>query len=165
MVDRQGVHAVAFQIQGQIQLVLGQRFEVVGAILAGGAIHIAAIVEDEDEVLTLAHVLRALKHHVFEQVGKTRAARALVARPHVIGDRNTKNRRRMINRDDHAQAVIEFLIREFHSRELRLLRPPRLRRDEQPTEQQPTPSISFHRRLLQILFSPADDVILFQASS
>ena len=86
--DVERAHAVGFEKQSQIHLVFRQLFEIGGAVFIRRAVHFAAVVEDEDEMLSLAHVLRAFKHHVLEQVRESGASRALVAAAHVVADVN-----------------------------------------------------------------------------
>ena len=50
-------------------------------------------------------VLRALEHHVLEQVREAGAARPLVLRADVVPDRHVHDRRRVILGEDHPQPV------------------------------------------------------------
>ncbi len=91
---RQGAHPVRLQPQRQAQLVGGNHFEVIGAILPGGAVHPAAHVAHQGHVFGFSHVLGALEHHVLEQVRKAALARRFVPGadvvPHVHrGDRRS----------------------------------------------------------------------------
>jgi hypothetical protein len=103
-----GPHAVRFEEKSEIQLVRGQHFKVVGAILAGGAIHTAAIFLDELQVLALADVGRPLEHHVFEQVREAGVPRLLDAGSHVVHNGDRGHRRAAIFHQQHPQAIAEF---------------------------------------------------------
>ena len=61
------LHAIGFEEESQIELIGRQHFEIVCAIVVGGTVHVAAVVEDEHEVFTGSDVLRSLEHHVFKQ--------------------------------------------------------------------------------------------------
>src|SRR5262249_57847157 len=78
--DVETSHAVGFQEKREVELVGGQRLIIVGPIRVGRTVHRAAVVEDENELLALADVLRTLKHHVLEEVREAGAALSLVAR-------------------------------------------------------------------------------------
>ncbi len=104
--DLQTLHAIGFEEESEIELVGGQDFEVVGAIFVGGAVHVAAVVEDEHEVFTRSNILGAFEHHVFKEVRKTGAAFAFIARTDVVGDGERHYGRGMIFNSDHAQAVL-----------------------------------------------------------
>ena len=94
--DVKRAHAVGFQVQAEVELVLGQLFEVDRAVFTGGAVHVAAIVEHEDEMLAFADICRALEHHVLEQVSEAGAARKFVATAHVVGDVDSVDRGAMV---------------------------------------------------------------------
>jgi hypothetical protein len=51
------------------------------------------------------HVLAALEHHVFEEVGEAGAALDLVARADVVEQGHVERRRRVVLDHEHAQAV------------------------------------------------------------
>ena len=61
-------------------------FIVGSAVGVGGAVGVAAVGVDEEIELADAYVFRAFEHHVLEEVGEAGAARALVLRPHFVGD-------------------------------------------------------------------------------
>ena len=58
-------------------------------------------------MLRLAHVLGTLEHHVLEQMSKSGAALALVARAHVVSNGDGNDRGAVIFDSDHAQAVCQ----------------------------------------------------------
>jgi hypothetical protein len=102
LIDRQRAHPVGFEEKHEIELVLGQDLIVVGEVLVRRAIHPAAVVQNQQEVLALADILRALEHHVLEEVREACAAGAFVARTHVVSDRDGDDRRTMFRGDDYA---------------------------------------------------------------
>ena len=62
-------HAVGLQPQGELELIRRQRLEVVGAVEIGRAVDVAGAGGFEElEMRVGRHVLRALEHHVLEQV-------------------------------------------------------------------------------------------------
>ena len=67
----QEAHPIRLQPENFFQLGGRHRLVVVGAVLVGGAIHVATGLVDDPHVLLIPHVLGALEHHVFEEVGKT----------------------------------------------------------------------------------------------
>ena len=97
-------------------MILRQRLEVSGAILAGGAVHVAAIIQDQHEVLAFADVFRALKHHVLEQVRESGAAGALVAAANVVRNVNRVDGRAVVGHKNYAQTVVEFRISQIELR-------------------------------------------------
>ena len=107
LVDHERAHAVGFEVEAEVELIRWKRFEVQRAVLVGGAVHVAAVIEDEHEVLTRPDVLRSLEHHVLEEVGESRAAAPFVARADVVAHRDRVDRRVMVLGDDDAQAVLE----------------------------------------------------------
>ena len=105
--DLQRAHAIGFQEQRQLELIRRQHLEVQRQVVAGGAVHRAAVGEHLVEVLAVADVARALEHHVLEQVREAGAARPLVARADVVGDVDRDHRRAVVLDELHAQAVGE----------------------------------------------------------
>jgi hypothetical protein len=111
--DHQRAHAIRFQEQRQFELVRGQRLEVQRQVAAGGAVHRAAVGEHLVEVLAVADVVRALEHHVLEQMGEAGATGSFVARADVVGDVQCDDRGAVILDELHAQAVGERDVGEF----------------------------------------------------
>ena len=64
-------------------------------------------------MLAGADVGGPLEHHVLEEVREAGAALALVARADVVVDRDGKDRRRVILRNDHAQPVLQLGVSEL----------------------------------------------------
>ena len=59
-------------------------------------------------MLAFADVLRALKQHVLEEMGKAGAAGIFIARADIVSHANRKSRRAGVFREQHAQAIFEF---------------------------------------------------------
>ena len=76
-VEQRG-HAIGLQPEAQLDLVRGQRLEVVGAVEEGGGVEHAAGALDDAEVLGLGHVAAALEHEVLEEMGEAGLAGLLV---------------------------------------------------------------------------------------
>jgi hypothetical protein len=91
--DDEAAHTVGLEEQAEVELVLGHRLVVGGAVGIGGAVRVAAVGIDQKVELAYAHVLRPLEHHVFEEVGEAGAALALVLRPDLIADADGIDRR------------------------------------------------------------------------
>ena len=71
------------------------------------ALERAAGLLDEGEVLALGDVLRALEHHVLEEMGEAGAAGLLVLAADVVPQVDGHDRRAIVVGKEHAQAVIE----------------------------------------------------------
>ena len=114
--DVQRLHAVCFQEQPEIELIFRQLLEIGRAVLVRGAVHSAAVVQHLDEMFALAHVCRALKHHVLEEMRKSRAPRPLVAASDVVANVYGIHRRAMVRHQNHAQPVVELHFAKFKLR-------------------------------------------------
>ena len=99
-----------FQEQAEIELIGGEGLEVIGAVLGGGAVHVAAVVFNQDHVLALADVLGALEHHVLEQVREPGAPGMFAVRAHVVGDGDPVGGGGVIDRHDYAEAVVQLVL-------------------------------------------------------
>src|SRR5215208_4760938 len=86
--DRQALHPIKFEEESQVELVRRQDLEVVCTIFVCGAIHVAAVIEDEHKMFTCSNVLGSLEHHVFKKMRKTGAALAFVSRADIVSYRN-----------------------------------------------------------------------------
>ena len=124
-VVEQIAHAIGLEPQRQLQLVRRHRLEVVRAIEVGRAVEAGgAGALEQLEMRVARHVLRALEHHVLEQVREARAARRLVRRPDVIPEVDAHERQPTIFGQDHLEAVRQ---RVFLDVELRNIARRRLR--------------------------------------
>jgi hypothetical protein len=99
--------AVGLQPQPQLQVAGGERGVVVGAVQPGAGVDGAAHALHQRDVLRAGGVLRALEHHVLEQVGQPRAPRQLVSAPHVVPQVQRDDGERAILRQHHAQPVVQ----------------------------------------------------------
>src|SRR5215218_10094479 len=105
--NRQTLHSIRFEEETEIELVGGKDLEVVSTIFVGGAVHVAAVIENEQEMFTRSNILGAFEHHVFKEMREPGATLAFVARTDVISDGNCHYGRGMIFNSDHAQAVLQ----------------------------------------------------------
>ena len=81
----QEAHPIALEPQRQLELVRWHVLEEVGAIEVGGSVHHRGAGSFQVlEVLVLAHVTRALEHHVLEQVREAGLAGGLLGGPDVV---------------------------------------------------------------------------------
>ncbi len=117
LIDIQRAHAIGLEKKSQIELIFRQLLEVSGAVFGGGAVHVAAVVEDQHEMLALADILRALKHHVLEEMRVAGMAGAFVAAAHVVRNVNRVNGRAVIGDENYAEAVIEFCVAQIELRD------------------------------------------------
>src|SRR5438552_8118182 len=86
-----------------------QRLEVVGAIQPGARVQGATGALHQAEVLALVDVLRALEHHVLEEVREAGLAGLLVLAGDVVPQVDGDHRRTVIPRQDHAQAIFQAM--------------------------------------------------------
>ncbi len=107
--DVERLHAVGLEPEAEGELARREHLEVVRAIFARRAVERAAVARHELEVLAARHVLRALEHHVLEQVREAGAAADLVAAADVVDDVHGDGRRRVVDEHHDAQAIVELL--------------------------------------------------------
>ncbi len=105
----QEAHAVGLQPQHLLQLVGRHGLVVVGAVLVGGAVHVATGLVDDPHVLLIPHVLGALEHHVLEEVGESGLTHLLAGRAHVIGDVQVHQGIGSVGRQNDGQAVVQLV--------------------------------------------------------
>ena len=98
----------------------GTRLEVVGAVEVGGAVDVGGAGGLEQlEVRVGGDVLRALEHHVLEQVREAGAARHLVGRADVVPEVDRDQRQPLVLREDDLEAVRQRERRVFEARNTR----------------------------------------------
>ena len=107
VVHFQGAHAVGFEPQQALEGVGRRGLVVVGDVVVRRAVEHAAGGIDELDVHHLAGVLRALKHHVLEQMREAAAPFGLEAEADVVVHADGDDGRGAVRRDDDAQAVFE----------------------------------------------------------
>ena len=123
----QVAHPIRLEPQRQLELVRGNGLEVVRAIEVGGAVDRAAAgALDQPEMRIAGHVLRALEHHVLEEVREPGASRLFVGRTDVIPEIHGDERQPVILRQDDLEPVRQRELLEFERRRRRRFR--RLRR-------------------------------------
>ena len=99
-------HAIRLEPQREFDLVGRDGLEVVGAIEIRRAVQIAgAGAFQQLDVLIRGNVLRALKHHVLEQMRKAGAAGLLVGGADVIPEVDGDERQPVVLRQDHPQPI------------------------------------------------------------
>ena len=102
-------HAIGLEPERQRDLVGRNGFIVVRPIEPGGPVQGPSGALDEFEMFVRLDVRRPLKEHVLEQVGETGAIKPLIGRTHVIPQIDRDDRRRVILREHHMQAVREVI--------------------------------------------------------
>ncbi len=119
-VHREVGHALGLGPEQALQVVRRHRFEVVGEVVRGGGVVVAADVFGQAVELLGLHVLRALEHQVFEQMREAAAAGRIVLRADVVPDLHGDGRARVVLDADHLQAVGEraFLVGNLWNREV-----------------------------------------------
>ena len=91
----------------------GHGLEVVRAVVAGGAVdQSGAGLLQMSEVPILAHVLRGLEHHVFEEVCEARAAGAFLQRANVVPDADRSERKSAVLVENDGESVLELVLLE-----------------------------------------------------
>ena len=126
--DLERAHAIGFQKQRELELVRGQRLEVEREIGVRRAVHRSAVREHLVEVFAVADVLRALEHHVLEEVREAGEPLALVARADVVRDVKRNDGRAVVLHELHAQTILQRDLGELHA-DLRRRRSIRQRHD------------------------------------
>ena len=117
--DLQRAHAIRLEPHRELERVRRHHLEVVGVIEARRSVQRAAVLVDDADVLELADVLRALEHHVLEQVREPGAVLRLDAEPDAVHHLDDHDRRGVVLADHHAQAVRQLAVDDRH-RESRL---------------------------------------------
>ena len=105
LVDAQRRHAIGFHPQHQRQVLRRHRLPEHGRVVVRVGVALPADARQHRRVLFGLDVLRALEHHVLEQMGKAGAAGLLVLRSDVIPELDVHDRRRMIGRQHDREAV------------------------------------------------------------
>ena len=115
VVDAQRRHPIRFEPERQRQVVGRQRLPEDGLVFGRVGVAATADAGDDRRVRIRLHVLRALEHHVLEEMREPGAAGTLVLRSDVIPDRDVHDWRRVILGQDHAEPVRQRrdLILEF----------------------------------------------------
>ena len=108
----EGGHPVRLQPEAQLELVGGQRLEVVGAIEVRGRVADATGTLDDAEVLGLGDVPAALEHEVLEEVGEPGLAGLLVLGAHVVPEIDGHHGCHPVGGHDDPQAVGQRVLAE-----------------------------------------------------
>ena len=105
LVDAQRRHAVGLEPQHQRQVLRRHRLPEHRRVFVGVGVALPADARDVRRMPFGLDVLRALEHHVLEQVREAGAARLLVLRTDVIPELGVHDRRRVVLEQDHLQPV------------------------------------------------------------
>ncbi len=100
-------HADRLDVQGDIEILLGDGEKILSDRLLGVGVEIAPQVGDQGGKLVRREPRTAAEHHVFLGVGRPRKAfRGLVGAGQII-DFGGDHRRQVVGHDHHPQAVLE----------------------------------------------------------
>ena len=109
-------HAVRLEPERELELIRRNGLVVVGAIVIGRPVQVArAGGLEHAKVRVRRHVLRALEHHVLEQVCKPGPARLLVGRADVIPEIDADHREPTILAEDHFEPVRQLVFLDRHA--------------------------------------------------
>jgi hypothetical protein len=136
-------HPVRLEPERGLELAARDDVVIVGAVVRGRAVDVAARRFDELQVLAIGDVLRSLEHHVLEEVGEAGAARLLVLRADVIPEIDSDDRGRLVLGEEDGQAVrqrvaLDLELRALDRRRLRARRDRGGEREERGRELQRT---------------------------
>ena len=106
--DGERAHAVGLEPEREVEPVRRHRLVVVGAVLGGAPVEAPAGPLEQRHVVALPHVLRALEHHVLEEVREAAASFDLTARADVIPDVDRHERCGVVLVDDYREPVAEL---------------------------------------------------------
>ena len=116
--DRAGqpAHPIRFEKQRALQRPGRHRFEIVGAIEAGGAVVIGRADAFQRHEEVVGRVLAAVEHQMLEQVREAGAALGFEGGADIVPDADRDHRGLAVGVHDHAQAVgqRELLIGDVH---------------------------------------------------
>ena len=111
---KQMAHAIGLHEQRQIDRARGQRLDIVGAVIPGGAVVRSA--RGAQRLIEIRHILRSAEHQMLEEMRKTGLALGLILGADAVIDRDADDRRLAIRMDEDAQAIAqrELLIWDVH---------------------------------------------------
>ena len=109
-VDVQPAHAVGLGPEDRLEHVRRHDLEVVREVEARRAVEQAAVRFDQADELHLAEVLRALEHHVLEEVREPGPVLRLVAEADVVVHGHDRRRRRRVARQHDLEAVRQLVV-------------------------------------------------------
>ena len=87
----------------------------IGEVETRASVENSAILLNQPDKLHLAQILRALEHHVFEQMRKTGSILGFDSEANSVVDRRDDGGRRVIRREDDPQTVRKRVIGNGHS--------------------------------------------------
>ena len=134
LVVEEEAHAIGLEEQRQLERVRGDVLVIVGAIVGGRAVVVAAGGLEPVVELAFRHVHRSFEHDVLEEMREAGAAGPLVARADVIPDVHGHDRHARVAMQDHVQAVGQLEL-GVGNRERRALRAEGHRRTKQQSRE------------------------------
>ena len=116
---QQVAHAIRLEPQCKLHLGRWDGLEVVGAVVVGGAVQVArAGGLEQTDVGVGRHVLRALKHHVLEEVREPRPSLVLVGRTDVIPEVDRHHRQPALGTENDLEPVRQRVFLELNARDV-----------------------------------------------
>ena len=103
----QKAHALGLQLEGDGQAIRRQSLEIGRVVPAGEGVLVTAVRGNDPRELAGGQLLRALEHHVFEQMGNPGQATVLVTGAYLVPDLGGDDGRAMVLLDQYLEAVIE----------------------------------------------------------
>src|SRR6267378_3188713 len=94
-------------MESELEKVAGNDLEIGRAILRRKPVDVCAHFLQQLKMVPVRDVLRALEHHVFEEVCKSRSLHLFIFRTDMVHDDSRGDGRRMIFVQDDGQAVLE----------------------------------------------------------
>jgi hypothetical protein len=102
-------HAVGFKHQCELEKIRRNGLVIPRAVLIRRTVDVAAGFLQRSEIIGVV-VLRTLKHHVLEEMGKAGASGFFVLRSDVIPGAHGDDRRRLVLMKHDPQAVLQLII-------------------------------------------------------
>ncbi len=112
-------HPIGFEPEGELDLIGGHGLEVVRAVVIGGAVQVTrASGLEQPDVRVGRHVLRALKHHVLEEVREPGAPLVLVGGTDVIPEIDRHHRQAALGAENDLEPVRQRVLLELQTRNI-----------------------------------------------
>ena len=116
---QQEAHAIGLEPERQLERIAGHGLVVDRVVLAGRAVQIGAELLERHEVIAVV-MLRALEHHVLEEVGKAGSARLLVLRADPVPEVDRDDGRLVVLVEHDRQPVGKGVFLDLEHGDLRL---------------------------------------------
>ena len=115
-------HAVRFHLHHERQAIPGDLFPIGGIVRRGEGVVLAAIARDDQRELLARHLLGALEHQMFEEMGEAGLQGRLVRAADLVPDHLNHDRRAVIRDHHDLQAVFQGEALRPERRRVRVLR-------------------------------------------